>query len=191
MPWLENWARQGMTPDGALDAFDTLAAVTPEVLIGTWRGTELPSGHPLDGLLAFYGWHGKAFMDADRVHPLLFDGQDAVHALDPARLPLGVALRLPRVSRTEAARGLYRKMLPVLATRAPKARLRSVAHRGLVSAGMIYDDLPIIDHFRRVDDTRVLGLMDWRPTPAPFFFLLTREATGAAAVTPEAVPPAA
>ena len=191
MPWLENWAERGMSPDAALEAFDALAAVLPEAMIGTWRGTELPTGHPLNGLLGLYGWRGKAFIDADRVHPLLFDGHDAVHALDPARLPLGVALKLPRVSRTDAARGLFKTMLPVLATRAPKARLRSVAHRGLVSAGMIYDDLPIIDHFRRVDDTRVLGLMDWRPTPAPFFFLLTREATGAASATPGAGSPAA
>lgn len=180
MPWLEDWAEQGMTPDAALETFDTLAAVTPEAMIGTWRGAELPTGHPLDGLLELYGWHGKAFIDAERVHPLLFDGAAAVQAVDPARLPLGMVLKLPRWSRTETARALFRKVLPLLVTRAPKARLRSVAHRGLVSAAMIYDDLPIIDHFRRIDETRVLGLMDWRPTPAPFFFLLTRDPAGSA-----------
>ncbi|MBU1383567.1 MAG: DUF4334 domain-containing protein [Alphaproteobacteria bacterium] len=175
MPWLETWAAEGLTTAAALDAFDSLPIVTPEAMIGTWRGGELPTGHPLDGLLAFYGWRGKRFVDAERVDPLLFGREDEVLALDPARLPLGLALALPRIARTDAARGLFRLVQPLISTRAPKARLRSVAHRGLVSAAMIYDDLPIIDHFRQIDADRVLGLMDLRPTPEPFFFLLTRE----------------
>lgn len=175
MPWLKTWADEGRTTAAALDAFDALPAVTPDVMIGTWRGSELPTGHPLDGLLAFYGWRGKRFVDADRVDPLLFGRDNEVLALDPARLPLALALALPRIARTDAARGLFRLVRPLISTRKPKARLRSVAHRGRVSAAMIYDDLPIIDHFRQIDADRVLGLMDLRPTPQPFFFLLTRE----------------
>jgi len=40
---------------------------------------------------------------------------------------------------------------------------------------MIYDRLPIVDHFRRIDQGRVLGLMETRSAP-PYFFLLTAEA---------------
>jgi hypothetical protein len=40
---------------------------------------------------------------------------------------------------------------------------------------MIYDSLPINDVFRKVDDDTVLGAMDLRFTPQPFFFILTRE----------------
>jgi Domain of unknown function (DUF4334) len=40
---------------------------------------------------------------------------------------------------------------------------------------MIYDSLPINDIFRKVDDDTVLGAMDLRLTPQPFFFILRRE----------------
>ena len=42
---------------------------------------------------------------------------------------------------------------------------------------MIYDRKPIIDYFRKIDDDRVLGLMEMRGMERPFFFLLTREQT--------------
>ena len=48
-------------------------------------------------------------------------------------------------------------------------------YRGVVSATMIYDSLPINDIFRKVDDDTVLGVMDLRFTPQPFFFILRRE----------------
>ena len=174
MPRLQQWVEQGWTAEAGLAFFDSLAAVRPEDMIGEWRGTELPSGHPLDGLLVAYGWYGKRFTDHDRVDPLLFEGAGAVRAVDPARLPLGLALALPHIVRTSAARTIFRLLLPALATDRPGARLRSMEHRGVITAAMIYDAQPIIDHFRRVDEDRLLGLMDLRPTPAPFFFLLTR-----------------
>ena len=174
MPRLQQWAEQGWTAKAGLAFFDSLAAIRPEDMSGEWRGTELPSGHPLDGLLSTYGWYGKRFNDNDRVDPLLFEDAGAVRAVDPARLPLGLALALPRIARTSAAQGLFRLLLPVLATDRPGARLRSMEHRGLISAAMIYDAQPIIDNFRRVDEERLLGLMDLRLTPEPFFFLLTR-----------------
>jgi hypothetical protein len=40
---------------------------------------------------------------------------------------------------------------------------------------MIYDSLPINDIFRKVDDDSVLGVMDLRFSPQPFFFVLRRE----------------
>ena len=46
--------------------------------------------------------------------------------------------------------------------------------RGKHSAAMIYDRKPIIDYFRKIDDDRVLGLMEMRGMERPFFFLLTR-----------------
>ena len=59
-------------------------------------------------------------------------------------------------------------------TSRPRARLRTVEHRGVHTAAMVYDALPIIDVFRRVDGATVLGLMDLRGLPDPFFFLLRR-----------------
>jgi hypothetical protein len=175
MPGLETWAETGWTAGAALEAFDRLPPATLDDMTGSWRGSELPTGHPLDGLLALYDWRGKRFGGAERVDPLVFSRGGGPVAIDPGWLPLGLALSLPRLARTDAARALFRLILPLIATRSPKARLRRIEHRGQVSAAMIYDDLPIIDHFRRVDDTRRLGLMDLRLTPEPFFFLLTRE----------------
>jgi hypothetical protein len=50
-----------------------------------------------------------------------------------------------------------------------------VEHRGVLTAAMVYDALPIIDVFRRVSSDTVLGLMDMRDLAAPFFFLLRRD----------------
>jgi len=56
-----------------------------------------------------------------------------------------------------------------------KARLREVSFRGRSSAAMVYDTQPIIDCFRRIDDDRVLGLMDVKGSPPDFYFHLTRD----------------
>ncbi|KAJ5691905.1 hypothetical protein N7462_001328 [Penicillium macrosclerotiorum] len=40
------------------------------------------------------------------------------------------------------------------------ARLRQVEFRGVVSTAMVYDDFPIIDYFRYVNDDLLAGAMD-------------------------------
>jgi len=52
-----------------------------------------------------------------------------------------------------------------------RARLRRVEYRGLVSTAMIYDRLPIIDHFRAVDGDTVMGLMETRGKRGAAFYL--------------------
>lgn len=54
------------------------------------------------------------------------------------------------------------------------ARLRELQFRGTVSAAMLYDKRPLIDHFRRVTDNVVIGLADEKGKPATYFFHLTR-----------------
>ena len=51
-----------------------------------------------------------------------------------------------------------------------------VEHRGVVTAALVYDRLPIIDAFRRVDDATLLGVMDLRGLPDPYLFVLRRDA---------------
>ena len=53
--------------------------------------------------------------------------------------------RLPRVADPQAARPPARHLLP-------RRQRRGDGH----------DDIPVIDHFRRVDDTTLLGVMDQR-----------------------------
>ncbi|MCV7152157.1 DUF4334 domain-containing protein [Mycolicibacterium pyrenivorans] len=166
----------------ALALFDFLPAVDPEFMIGTWHGAELPTGHPLDGMLAASGWWGKAFLDGETVHPLLFRTSDgaALWALNPAPAfgGLGLATRIPTVKRHNFA-GVIAALKPVLQARGPKARLRTTRYRGVDTATMIYDQLPINDVFRLLDDTAgsetVLGAMDLRGIRAPYFFVLHRD----------------
>jgi len=170
------------TTADALALFDSLPAVDPEFMIGTWHGAELPTGHPLDGMLAASGWWGKAFLDGETVHPLLFRTSDgaALWALNPALAfgGLGLATRIPTVKRRNFA-GAIAALKPVLQARGPKARLRTTRYRDVDTATMIYDQLPINDVFRLLDDTAgsetVLGAMDLRGIRAPYFFVLQRD----------------
>lgn len=163
------------TTSEAFALFDRLPAVRAEELRGRWRGRELRTGHPMDGLLEASGWYGKQFDGVDAVHPLLFsDGKGEVFAVDPRRVPLGLADRVSSAT-VAKGRGMLGALKPALRTRQPRARLRDLEHRGVVSAAMVYDHLPIIDVFRRVDADTVLGVMDMRQMPEPYFFVLTRD----------------
>ncbi|MCP2343050.1 DUF4334 domain-containing protein [Actinomadura rupiterrae] len=55
------------------------------------------------------------------------------------------------------------------------ARLREIVLDGVPSVAMVYDEQPIIDHFRRVSDDVVMGAMDAKGEPAVLYFHLTRE----------------
>jgi hypothetical protein len=173
--WLETH-RDGVDPDEALSFFDGLPAVTPEEMLGRWRGSGLPTGSPLDGLLEGFGWYGKEFLDEECVHPLLFnDRRGAPRPVDPGLLPVGVLRDYAGFLDIWPLRRAFAAVRPLLYTRRPKARLRTVEHRGVQTAAMVYDALPIIDVFRRVGDDVRLGAMDMRGLPAPYLFVLTRD----------------
>lgn len=174
-PWLGDWERHGTTTAAALARFDALPGATVDGCLGRWRGSGLPTGHPLDGLLEALGWWGKEFVDAETVHPLLFRGRDSPPApLAPVPLLVRWLLRYPRLMQGRIARTAFAAARPLLRTSEAKARLRRVEHRGVLGAAMIYDGLPILDHFRTVDATTLLGLMDLRGMAQPYFFVLQR-----------------
>lgn len=165
----------GTTPQRALELFDSLDPVAAADLSGRWRGRELSTGHPFDGLLTASGWYGKQFDSVDEVHPLLFSRPGGgVFAADPRRVPLGLVGTVP-VAAVARGRRLLRVVEPAVRTRRHRARLRMVQHRGVVTAAMVYDHLPIIDIFRRVGEDTVLGVMDLRGFPDPYFFVLERD----------------
>ena len=165
------------TTDAALELFDASEAVSPDFMVGTWHGAELPTGHPMDGLLAASGWWGKQFVDAETVHPLLFPARDgaSLWALNPALAfgGLGLATKLPLKNRSFV--GPIAAFRPVLQARSAKARLRTTRFRGVDSATMIYDQLPIMDVFHRLSDDTVIGAMDLRGVRQPYFFVLHRD----------------
>ena len=174
--WPETWLDGPADCAAALSCFDALAGLEPESMIGRWRGVGFPTGHPLDGVLESLGWYGKAFESADTVHPLLFRTRSGeVVPLDPRLMPVSVALRWPSFARSAPVRAAFAAGRAFLHAHHSGARLRTDNFRGKRSAALIYDRQPIIDHFRRIDDHRVLGLMEMRGMERPFFFLLTRE----------------
>ncbi|MEE9242981.1 MAG: DUF4334 domain-containing protein [Mycobacterium sp.] len=162
----------------ALTLFDSQPAVEPDFMIGTWHGLELSTNHPLDGMLAATGWWGKAFLDAETVHPLLFPTGDGggLWALNPALAfgGLGLVTKIPTLKR-QNFRSTIATLKPALRARGPKARLRMTRYRNVDTATMIYDQLPINDLFRRLDKNTVLAAMDLRGSRLPYFFVLRRD----------------
>ncbi len=170
---------KSMRPEAARALFLGLPPVTVAEMDGYWHGGSLSTGHPLDSLLLASGWIGKEFRDGE-ADPLVMRGAFGRYRLNPGLLPLGAAMAL-RLDLWPFARPVFSLLGPLLSTRTPRARLRMVDYGGTVSAAMVYDQKPIIDHFRRLDDQRLLGLMDRRGDRAPCFFTLTKAARGAAA----------
>lgn len=159
----------------ALALFDTLPSVHAEEITGRWAGRELGTGHRLDGALVASGWHGKRFDSLEEAFPLIFSttGGRTFNG-EPRRMPLGLTGRVS-LSTLARVRPLLAAFEPALRTRRPRARLRNLEYRGVVTAAMIYDHLPIIDVFRLVDEVTLLGAMDWRDDPQPYFFVLAKE----------------
>jgi len=155
--------------------YDSLPAVTVAEMLGAWRGGEWPTGHPMDGLLERFGWHGKRFASADDVQPLLFATGRGLVAVNARWLPVRMLLRCPALFHAPATDRLFRAVRPLMTTRHPGARLRMTEYRGVVTATTCYDSQPIHDAFRRVDEDTVLGAMELRGSPHPFLFVLTRE----------------
>nr|WP_246597882.1 DUF4334 domain-containing protein [Nocardia tengchongensis] len=164
------------TATQAWELFDSLPEVRVEdITTGRWRGAEVGTGHPWDGMLVETGWYGKQFDSADHVQPLLFAAPDGeIFPIDPRRVPLFLAGKVPVTALSPVRRSLG-VLRPMLRTTASRARLRDLEFRGKSSAAMVYDHLPIIDIFRRVDADTLLGVMDMRGLDEPYFFVLHRD----------------
>ncbi|WP_232537713.1 DUF4334 domain-containing protein [Cystobacter fuscus] len=163
-----------MSTDDALALFDSLEPVDLDFMMGRWVGAGFDTHHPMDGLLETFGWYGKAFVTPDDVHPLLFRRGGGVVSISPRFMPMGLLWKL-RLPRSALLNALSLPLKFALQTRRARARVRMMEHRGKVSATMIYDDLPIHDVFRKLDAVTVLGAMDLKGMPQPFFFQLRRE----------------
>lgn len=61
------------------------------------------------------------------------------------------------------------------------ATLRLVEFRGVSTATMVYDSHPTFDHFRRVSEDTVIGVMDRKGEEAPLAFTLKRRPSPAPA----------
>lgn len=166
-----------MDTEAAQALFDRLETVDIAFMIGEWWGREIAAGHPMDGSLQLARWHGKTFIDADNVHPLVhLDGQGRKFFADPGKMPFGPRMKTPHYP-DWVLPVLRAAMKAYTQTMKSRARLRMTEYRGKVSATMCYDQLPIHDVFRKLDDNNVLGLMDMKRMARPYVFTLTREGT--------------
>jgi len=178
-----------MTDTGGRDAlalFDSLEPVDTGFMLGHWVGSEFPSGHPLDGALQAYHWHGKRFDSTEEVHPLLFRARGGqVLSVNPSWVVWSVPwlVRWPAL-KSRRLGAVTQPFLPLVSTRRSCARLRMMAYRARVSAAMVYDEVPIVDVFRRLAADQLLGLMDMKGLDRPYFFVLTRAGAGPGSSVP-------
>lgn len=162
------------TTEGALQLFDALESVNLDFMLGRWQGSGLHTSHPLDGLLEASNWYGKEFVNSENVHPLLFlDNNGKIIKVAPNPIAMNWVLKLP-ILKNDFMKPFLRLTNSLLKTEKSQARLRMMDYRGKVSATMLYDYLPINDSFRKVDDHTVLGIMDFKDLPQPYFFVLKR-----------------
>jgi hypothetical protein len=63
-----------------------------------------------------------------------------------------------------------------------EASLWTVEFRGESTATMVYDGQPVFDHFKRVDGSTLMGIMNVKGVPAegPFFYFFLERSPGAA-----------
>ncbi|MFJ9314586.1 DUF4334 domain-containing protein [Pimelobacter simplex] len=107
-----------------------LATVEVEEMLGAWRGGDFATGHVASTVLEKVRWHGKRFDSPLEAVPLVCRGDDGE---------------------------LYSNLA---AGGGGEASLWSVAFRGEVTATMVYDKMPVLDHFKKVDDATVMGIMN-------------------------------
>ena len=162
------------TKEKALQLFDSLDSVNLEFMIGRWQGFEIQTDHPMNGLLEVSNWYGKEFVDPENVHPLLFiNSREKIFKVAPNSTLISWAIKLP-ILKNQSLKPLIILANYLFKKQTSQARLRMMEYRGKVSATMIYDYLPINDSFRKIDENTVLGIMDFKKLPQPFFFLLKR-----------------
>ncbi|MEM9328457.1 MAG: DUF4334 domain-containing protein [Bacteroidota bacterium] len=163
--------RKASTADG-LAIFDQLGPVTLDFMLGRWRGFEIATGHPIEGLLDCSGWYGKLFEDEEHVHPLLIYSlnKKQLYAINPLLIPLGI--NFPKIGLLRIALALLK---PILKTRKAKARIRMIECRGKVTGTMVYDEKGIFDHFAKIDEHTMFGMMDLKGSEKPYFFVLEHD----------------
>lgn len=110
--------------------WDDLATVGVPEVLGRWHGGDFATGHVISKVLRKVRWHGKWFDSALDVTPIVCRSEDGT-----------------LVANQEAAGGGGASLWPV-------------EFRGEVTATMAYDRLPVFDHFKRINETTLMGIMN-------------------------------
>lgn len=141
--------------DRVVALWDRLVPARVDDIAGSrWRGTGLDTGHPMFATLGEMRWWGKDFTDPRKVDPILVTDESGEVVPDTS------------------------------ATGGGGASLWEVSFRDRPTASMVYDRLPVIDHFAVVTSdadgrpTTLLAVMHGRSTVSGgehFWFVLDRE----------------
>jgi hypothetical protein len=137
---------------GDLDAlWADLAPVTVDEILGAWRGGDFSTGHIASTVLEQVRWHGKRFDGPLDAKPLICRDEDGE---------------------------LYSNLA---AGGGAEASLWPVEFRGETTATMVYDAMPVFDHFKRVEADTLMGIMNGKLESAfgvkdLYYFWLERDA---------------
>lgn len=127
-----------------------LRTVSVEEILGSWRGGDFATGHLASKVLDQVKWHGKRFDAPLDAKPLMCRGEDGE---------------------------LYSNLA---AGGGGEASLWPIGFRGETTASMVYDKMPVVDHFKAVDDDTLMGIMNGKLESAfgvneLYYFWLERE----------------
>jgi hypothetical protein len=163
------------TTEQAFQLYDSLETVEVDFMMGSWKGSGFPTNHTMDGALETFHWYGKSFEDPNNVHPLVFQSfTKKLFKVNPGLMPVRLATIIP--NKNLGFLGIIFLLIRFFfQTSKSKARVRMTEFRGKITATMIYDQLPIHDVFRKVDENTLLGCMDYKGMKEFFFFVLERD----------------
>ncbi len=175
MKFQEMRARENNLTEDAFSLYDSLETVNVAFMMGMWKGSGFHTGHTMDGALETFNWYGKSFEDPENVHPLVFKSfGSSLFKVNPGRMPVRLATIIPSKP-FWPLKYVFLCVRFLFQTSSSKARVRLTEFRGKVTATMVYDQLPIHDVFRKVNENTLLGCMDFKGMKQPFFFVLERD----------------
>lgn len=136
--------RQNLTDDEVWELFDELKPIGPDHFTGAWKGGSVNTNHPTEGKMEALKWAGKDFRSTEDVDPIMVYKEDGSRAWNEdwghARVSNSWGLCCVLVL------GEYK-----LTLYPPK--LRPMQYRDGITTAMIYDDKPIIDYFKYVNES--------------------------------------
>ncbi|WGX94748.1 DUF4334 domain-containing protein [Nocardioides sp. L-11A] len=143
-------AAEHATPADLDALWADLATVRVDEMLGPWRGGDFATGHVASTVLKKVRWHGKRFDSPLAAVPLVCRDENG-----------------ELYSNLEAGGG-------------GEASLWPVGFRGEVTATMVYDKMPVLDHFKKVDHHTVMGIMNGKLAgtfgiDALYYFWLERD----------------
>ncbi len=173
-----------ISQEEAFEIFDSLEPISYESIKGVWKGQELLTGHFMEGLLSLVPWFGKEFADYDSVTPLLFeDKKGNKYTVNPKMCFWVIKYKfimkfVDFLKQKSIDKHIFNVFFKAIKTDKYCASMREVNYRGKVSMSMIYDELAIIDSFRKVDENTLFCTMDLKGNPMSegknYFFILRR-----------------